>query len=157
MTVLGAHREETLCFIILHVVYILFGLILQRWSVLVMLSQKRMKRPHPWRQLNANSVAVLLKSICHHHWCTRRIQKRQKEHTGYQLKTSQNEKKGDGVKEGGRSEGWGGGRRWGGLREGWVGDWDDESGLRSESGSEGWAGITKVISQADTRQQGRQR
>lgn len=27
----------------------------------------------------------------------------------------------------------------------WVGVWDDGSGLRSEGGSEGWAGITKVI------------
>lgn len=50
----------------------------------------------------------------------------------------------------------GGGRRWRrGSREWvrgtwrcadvWVGVWDDGSGLRSEGGSEGWAGITKVI------------
>lgn len=53
---------------------------------------------------------------------------------------------------------------WGDVRAEWlwvverweVADWDDEAGLRNESGSEGWAGITKVIFQADT-QQGQQR
>lgn len=121
MTVSGAHREETLCFIILHVVYILFGLIPQKWLVLVMLSQKRMKRLHPWRQLNANSVAVLLKSICHHHWCTRRIQETEGAHWISTENIPEWEKRWQG--KGGRDK-WGVGW-WQEVRgfKGWLGGW----------------------------------
>lgn len=114
-------------------------------------------------EATTNTIKLQSKPTCdkcttrHHHWCSNKNPKgSSKEHIRVKVKTSQVKKKikarrwkeVEGKEVEGRG-GRGGSRKWvrGTWRcaDVWVGVWDDGSGLRSEGGSEGWAGITKVI------------